>query len=589
MRAINQDGLNNFNRLLLMHTLAASIIISIFVIQYSKSQIIIALHAGLVASLYFTAFIISRIWKNQFRKVAILGFTTLSGLLVLNYSASFLSNRLWNNNMSLESIRLSISEIPVILEGVPYGESILIVLVLFIFFTLYLFYSRYCHYLEEYDKSLTNKSLLPYAAITAGMSALFFLSFNPTNPGIWEGEPISNLAVRADPITNVNNSGGEITFANNTEIINTALPNIILIHADAMRADHMSSYGYERNTTPFIHSLIKKGGIQIETGLSICSESICGMHSALTSKHIDSVSEETPTLITHLKRAGYRTMVAGSGDFTVENISHFLARDADYFERADTDENFSIYDDRIITSSLSRVPDYEGVPTFFFLRYMSSHRIGRHFPQYQVYTPFKKSLIAVMFPAFDDISVTINGYDNGIIQLDNAVRLSENILAEKGYLDNSIIIIYGDHGEAINEHGYFGHVQNLYQEEIHIPIIFISTKKHVFMEETFATLNDILPTTLDMANLTIPGDIEGVSLLDEHPTRHTYHDNRRGIYAISEKTPSRIIKLMLNSKTGERFLYDLTADPDEKNNIGHVERSKTQQLLNKLKAHFNLG
>jgi glucan phosphoethanolaminetransferase (alkaline phosphatase superfamily) len=424
--------------------------------------------------------------------------------------------------------------------------------------------------------------------VTISVLMLVYLSFKPTHPGIWDGEPISSLAVKANPVTNVNKSGGAISFENSTSPVNRDFQNVILIHADAMRADHMSSYGYERETTPFINSLVEKNSVQIETGLSICSESICGMLAALTSRHIDSINKETPTIQTYLKQAGYRTLVAGSGDFSVENVSFYLSRDADYFERADQDENYSIYDDRIIMSTLSKIPEYEGIPTFFFLRYMSSHRIGRHFPQFAKYTPYKKSLLSVMFPVFDDLSSTINGYDNGILQLDNAVRLTVKELSEKGYMDNSILVIYGDHGEAINEHGYFGHVQNLYQEEIHVPIIFMSSKDQVFKEKQFATLNDILPTVLDMVNLPVPADTEGVSLLKEHNQRYTYHDNRRGIYAIIEKNEANIYKLLYDSKNGKEFFYNLTADPAEKNNIYAIEYEKAKKLLNKLKLHFSL-
>lgn len=580
--------MNSFNKLLLTHIITAFIIISIFVTLYSRPQSIIALHIGLITSLYCTAFYISRIWKSQFKHVSVIIFTGLSSLLILVYIADFLSNRLWNDNVSLQSILAFIIDLPILLEDVPFGITILVIFVSVIFISIYWLYTKHCHYLHTYDSTLTLKQSRIYILVTIGTLLFAYLSFKPTDPGIWDGEPISNLAIKANTISHLNQSGGNITFDKNANPVNRELQNIILIHADAIRADHMSGYGYQRETTPFIDSLIEKNAVQIETGLSICSESVCGILSALSSQHIDSVNEQTPMIQSHLKQAGYRALATGSGKLSWENVDSYISRDVDYFERADQHENYSMNDDSIILSTLSKIPEYEGFPTFFFLHYMSSHPTGRHFSQYTKFTPSEKNLLSYIFPALDDPSIAVNAYDNNIVQFDDMVRKSIGLLTEKGYMDNSILIIYGDHGEAFNEHGYFGHYHYLFQEEIHVPIIFISSKNQVFKEKKFATLNDILPTTLDMLNLPIPDDIEGISLLRDNGNRTTYHDSRNGIYAIIEKDESVIYKLMFNSKNEKKYFYNLTEDPGEKNNLYDSEPAKAEELLENLKSHFKL-
>ena len=581
--------MHHFNRLLLTHIVTAFIIITIFVTVYSRPYSIIALHLALITSLYCTIFYISRIWKSQFKHISIILFSTISGLLSLIYIANFLSNKLWNDNLSLQSIIAFMMDMPVLLEDIPFGMAILVIFISTIFASVFWLYRSHCHYLQQYDSSLTLQHTRIYLFVTLSTVAYAYLSFTPTDPGIWDGEPLSSLAIKANTISHLNQSGGEISFNKNTKPVNHALQNIILVHADALRADHISSYGYKRKTTPFIDSLAEDNAILIRTGLSICSESICGILSALASRHIDSVTEKTPMIQTHLADAGYRALVTGSGKLSWENIDMHISKDVDYFERADQHQDYSMNDDAIILSTLSKIPEYEGVPTFFYLHFMSSHQAGRHFSKYKKFNPAEKNLLSYIFPALDDPSVAINAYDNYVVQLDDMLRKAIKLLDKKGYIENSIIVIYGDHGEAFNEHGYFGHYRSLHQEEIHVPIIFKSSRDVDFKEQTFATLNDILPTTLDMINIAIPDDIDGVSLLKENNSRTTYHDSRTGVYAIVEKNNTVIYKLLYNRNLDKLYFYNLTIDPTEKNNLSEKYPAKTEELLRRLKLHFKLS
>src|SRR5262249_4653826 len=46
-----------------------------------------------------------------------------------------------------------------------------------------------------------------------------------------------------------------------------------------------------------------------------------------------------------------------------------------------------------------------------------------------------------------------------------------NTLQERGWLDNTMVIVTGDHGEAFGEHGYFTHGDNLYLNQLHVPLL----------------------------------------------------------------------------------------------------------------------
>jgi len=585
--------MTKLNKLLISHIIVAFITISFFVYYYSKPFGIIVLHTVLISSLYYLTFsiarLISRLWRPAFRFIAPALFTLLTSTLLFIYTADFLSNAFWNSNISFTFAITYLSDLNNVLEEIPYAVETLAFFSALIVIVIYWLYKKHVTYLHDFDDQLILKDSKVYLFITAITPIYLYFSFTPTHPGIWDGEPLTSLALKTNIISYLNNTNETFTFGDNaSDTVNTELKNIILIHADALRADHMSSYGYKRDTTPFISSLVRGGATQIEMGHSICSESICGMLAALGSQHIDSIQADTPLINTYLKRENYRIFFAGSGNYSWGPLDGIFSHDIDYFARADRDENFSIHDDSIILSAISKMQSYEGVPTFFFLRYMSSHPIGRHFSQYRKYTPSEKNLLTYIFPAFEDPDTLINAYDNYIFQLDDFVRKTVELLDEKGYLENSILVIYGDHGEALNEHGYFGHYHNLHQEEIHVPIIFMSTNNKTIQEKYFATLNDILPTVFELNGLAVPKTVEGISLLREPQDRITYHDSRTGVYGAMQKDGSSIYKFIYNSKNGEKSLFNLTHDPRELDNLHDNDAARTRTLLSKTKKHFNL-
>jgi lipoteichoic acid synthase len=174
-----------------------------------------------------------------------------------------------------------------------------------------------------------------------------------------------------------------------------------------------------------------------------------------------------------------------------------------------------------------------------------------------------------------------------VYQLDDLVRKSIDILEQKGYMKNSLFVLYGDHGEGFREHGLNQHYNHLYQEMIHVPLIFHSSQGKLDIDKRFGTLEDILPTVLDMVDLPVPDEVGGVSLRDPPAQRITYHDSRKGIYAVMQVTQTEMFKL-IREKNGDVFLYDITEDPGEKIDVKDRFPEKTTILLAKLKQRFEI-
>jgi len=107
-------------------------------------------------------------------------------------------------------------------------------------------------------------------------------------------------------------------------------------------------------------------------------------------------------------------------------------------------------------------------------------------------------------------------YDGEIAYADSAVGKLLGQLRAQGLYDNSVIAVMSDHGEALGGHGEDTHGMFLYDETIHVPLLF------KLPEEAFAGervdgrvgLVDVLPTMLQAVGISVPQEVQGESLLN---------------------------------------------------------------------------
>src|SRR5260370_17494239 len=157
---------------------------------------------------------------------------------------------------------------------------------------------------------------------------------------------------------------------------------------------------------------------------------------------------------------------------------------------------------------------------------MSAHLIGIKQDAYRIYQPsnVKNDWDSLLHSQYDRDTIK-NNYDNGVTQADATIKQIFNVLAQKGYLQSSIILILADHGEGLGERdrsGY-GHGRMLYQEFIRIPLLIYDESPLKYANLTFATQIDVSPTILYRFDLAIPGCCQGESLLNSTLTNFTTH------------------------------------------------------------------
>ncbi len=338
--------------------------------------------------------------------------------------------------------------------------------------------------------------------------------------------------------------------------------NVILIIVDALRSDHLSLFGYNRKTSPFLDSLYKKGElVKVDLSFSVSGASFAGINSILRSKIWSNISYYNFSLQHLLKDQGYKLNFFISGDHThFYGLKSFYGNNTDfnyYIDGAET-KDFMVNDDRLIFEGLKQIDNFNNDPSYFHFHLNSAHQAGKKMNHFRIFTPAKELT--------KEIENFTNSYDNGILQADNYIKKIFKELTIKGYLQNSLVVITADHGESLGTRGIFGHTINTYTDHLLIPILIYDTDKVAYKNTKYATTVDIAPTIVDRLGLPIPETWEGESLLHEKEKEFSFHQMNH-YYAIIQCKNNSLIKYMYNHKTKKEEVYDLKKDLYEKENL----------------------
>jgi arylsulfatase A-like enzyme len=305
----------------------------------------------------------------------------------------------------------------------------------------------------------------------------------------------------------------------------SGLPNVLVIVLDTLRADHLSSYGYSRATTPEIDKVAGQG-VLFENAIAPSSWSLPSHASLVTGRSVDehgmgnvqpmpwmgwgkSGLNGLPTLGEALRTRGYRT-----GAFSANRIYFTgnvgLGRGFIHFEdyfysvgdslvRTQFGREFArLYMNRSSKSKFTRAfralglgswldkdsegsGDYSGVygvrkraseVNREALRWVESDRqhpffaflnyLDVHYP-YGGPADYPK-------PAWDR-GTAIDEYDAGLKYDDDCIGQLLGQLEQLGILKNTIVVITSDHGEGLGDHGLSYHGAALYWDLVHVPLV----------------------------------------------------------------------------------------------------------------------
>jgi len=357
---------------------------------------------------------------------------------------------------------------------------------------------------------------------------------------------------------------------------------LILISVDTLRADRLGSYGYDRETSPALDALAKRGA-RFETVIAESSWTLPSHATMLSglpptvhgARQKDSkLGDDVPLLAERLAARGFRTFALTGGVFVARR--HGLAR------------GFEHWDERglelapTLGNAILRLAQLDPSERFFLF----VHTYAVHCPyeppdsyaaRFQRRPPedFIETEGRCGNPHYNSMTVTkgqaayiSDRYDASIRYADDLIGEFLGMLDRSGVTQRALVVVLSDHGDEFLEHGRIGHRGSLHIQSLRIPWIVAGPGIAPQVVAQPAALVDVVPTLLELLGLPVPSDVTGRSLApflrgegDADPARLLASETEWGRQlhgAISG--PHHLI---VDRETGQELYFDWHADPAE--------------------------
>ena len=411
---------------------------------------------------------------------------------------------------------------------------------------------------------------------------------------------------------------GPVSLSSSPE--KTEHPNVLFILVDTLRRDHVTAYGYRRNTTPEIQRRLAQPGAVVEEAYSQAPWTLPSVVSFLTGRQPGEllganmasfgIPKEVEPLAERMGRLGYQTagFVANP---TLHTGAGFDRGFRTWFAPPADIKWMLKHADDLNARAIPWLKASQDRPFFAYVHYIDPHdpytnpdveRLGGR-------SPFLPGYSGPVDGGW------IHGIYNGQLQLPDPVQDVPHIRAlydaEVSYVDrhigellaalapevlaNTLIVLTSDHGEELFDHGGWKHGQSLYEEQIHVPLIFRwdgRIKPGTRVKGT-ARLMDIVPTLAAAVGMEADPEWDGVNLLPaltgegslprkpafaQHlssgPLRAAAILNGRKLMFYNRSEPFQprgVLETHLYGIDQARFqrmeLYDLARDPEERRNL----------------------
>jgi arylsulfatase A-like enzyme/Tfp pilus assembly protein PilF len=363
-------------------------------------------------------------------------------------------------------------------------------------------------------------------------------------------------------------------------------PNVVIITIDTLRADHLGCYGYKNIKTPNIDALasdsirFEHAFTAVPVTLPSHSSIFTGTYPMLSGMHdfsANKLSPTQPTLASVLKDNGYATaaVIASAVLDSRFGLNHGFDFYYDHFDFSRLEESNLDEMERPANVVADQALDWLSQNyQKKFLLWM--HLYDPHFP-YRPPAPYAQEYAS-------------HPYDGEIAFADSQVGRLIQFLKDKRLYDNTIIVLSGDHGESLGEHGEQTHGFFIYNSTLHVPLIIRTPNgKTEKLVSAYASLTDIMPTVLNALGIAVPAQVQGQNLLPIMSGKP--EDAQRNLYAESFLPRIHFNWSELRGVENARYhfidapkpeLYDLSKDPGENNNLLSEKKAVGDEMRAKL-------
>jgi arylsulfatase A-like enzyme/Tfp pilus assembly protein PilF len=302
-------------------------------------------------------------------------------------------------------------------------------------------------------------------------------------------------------------------------------PNVLLITIDTFRADRLG-IGVTPALDRLAASSVRFTAARSAVPLTLPSHTtiLTGLmppQHGVRENGVDSLSDAHKTIATALKTVGYQT-AAFVGAFVLDR-------------RFGLSQGFDTYDDRIprdpsatdrleaerpasavVTSALAWLdrsipPPHPAQPVATSPWFMWIHLYDPHAP----YDP-PREFIRIPNPE-SRIPTTTDRYDGELRYADAEIQRVFDWLRQHQLLDQTLIVVAGDHGEGLGDHGEATHGMLLFESTLRVPLVIVAPGTPPAVRGEAVTLAEIAPTILSAASAVLPSEMKGRDLLDVRP------------------------------------------------------------------------
>ncbi|MCP4231764.1 MAG: sulfatase [bacterium] len=395
-------------------------------------------------------------------------------------------------------------------------------------------------------------------------------------------------------------------------------PNLLVISIDTLRKDHISYYGYDGVETPNIDGFLESSTRfdnaycsspwtfpSFSSFLTGYRPSVCGVD------HTHTLSDEIVTLTEILRDIGYRTecyntnwsMDPGYGFGRGFDI--YTDRNNVPYLHAVSGTRLYLHLGRVYETIARKIgryyeyeADYNGYKTIASLQSQGERPFFIWCNFFDPHTPYappdefidgdaayvediKRRGVPVSWLEFDNPQLDIEAltvlYDGEIAHVDEEIGRILRTLDETGRANDTVVVIFSDHGEAFREHGWWGHGFDVFP-----PIAdMLFAIRDPFLESPAPVSNqyishvDIMPTILTALGLTAPGGIQGESFYDELTAPKHSRETVLCEYAMEPFDEMKGIRrndylFVRDFGTSGTALYDIERDPGARNDISET-------------------
>jgi arylsulfatase len=400
--------------------------------------------------------------------------------------------------------------------------------------------------------------------------------------------------------------------------------NVLFLAVDTLRADHLGCYGYWRETSPTIDALARDGAL-VENFLCAVLPTQPSFTTFYTGQHPIThgvvahggraqLAKDAPFLPQILLDQGYTTCALDN----LAQTRSWFGRGYEYYIDPSLRHGLllDVSCDELHARAIPWLRSHAAEPFFLFIHYWDVHwpllppaRYRQLFYQGNPTDPTNHSLdpwmdhpLGVLARdtwlnradgTITDAAYVEALYDQEIRHLDDAIGQLLASLDEIGQADNTLVMLIGDHGESMTEHGiYFSHF-GLYEPTLRVPLIArlpgrIPAGRRL---PVIAQHHDLAPTILEAAGIEVPPEMDGSSLWPLLSGQSTTGGREQAYccecswqakWCVRNAEYKLIVNRDPDGSGPRRELYDLRVDPGETQNIAESRPEVADALENDL-------